>query len=101
MKVFGNSQFGYCPVIWTFHSRGLNNKINRTHEKALRIACKDKSSKFQELLEKDDSAIIHHRNVQKLTIEIYMVLSVFSLPILRPSHAHIIFADIAYYEGER
>ena len=28
MKAFVESQFGYCPLIWMFHSRGLHNKIN-------------------------------------------------------------------------
>ena len=65
-----------------FHSRGLNNKIKRIHERALRITYKDKSSTFQELLEKDNSASIHHRNVQKPAIEIYKVLHGFSPPIL-------------------
>ena len=55
MKAFVESQFGYCPLIWMFHSRRLNNKINRIHERALRITYKDKSSTFQELLEKDNS----------------------------------------------
>ena len=82
MKAFVESQFGYCPLIWMFHSRGLNNKINRIHERALRITYKDKSSTFQELLEKDNSVSIHHRNVQKLAIEIYKVLHGFSPPIL-------------------
>ena len=27
MKSLIESQFGYCPVIWVFHSRGLNNKV--------------------------------------------------------------------------
>ena len=71
MKAFVESQFGYCPLIWMFHSRGLNNKINRIHERALRITYKDKSSTFQELLEKGNSVSIHHGNVQKLAIEIY------------------------------
>ena len=52
MKAFVESQFGYS-LIWMFHSRGLNNKINRIHERALRITYKNKSSTFQELLEKD------------------------------------------------
>ena len=82
IKAFVESQFGHCPLIWTFHSRGLNNKINCIHEKALRITYKDKSSTFQELLEKDNSVSIHHRNVQKLAIEIYKVLHGFSPPIL-------------------
>ena len=48
------------------------------HEKAPRITCKDKSS----TLEKDNSVSIHHRNVQKLTIETYKALHGFSPPIL-------------------
>ena len=36
MKSFIESQFGYCPLIWMLHSRGLNNKINRIHERALK-----------------------------------------------------------------
>ena len=78
MKAFVQPQFGYCPLIWMFHSRGLNNKINRIYERALRITYKDKSSTFQELLEKDSSISIH----QKLAIEIYKVLHGFSPPIL-------------------
>ena len=27
-KLFMTSQFGYCPLMWMFHSRILNNKIN-------------------------------------------------------------------------
>ena len=38
MKAFIESQFEYCPLIWMFHSRTLNNKINRLHERALRLA---------------------------------------------------------------
>ena len=34
-RAFIESQFSYCPLIWMFHSRTLNNKINRLREKAL------------------------------------------------------------------
>ena len=37
MKAFIKSHFNYCPLIWMFHSRTLNNKINRLHERALII----------------------------------------------------------------
>ena len=82
MKTFVESQFGCCPLIWIFHSRGRNNKINCIHERALRITYKDKSSTSQELLEKDNSVSIHHRNIQKLAIEIYKLLYGLSPPIL-------------------
>ena len=29
IKAFLESEFGYCPLIWMFHSRGVDNKINR------------------------------------------------------------------------
>ena len=60
MKSFIES-FGYCPLTWMFHGRGLNNKINRIHERALRITYNDKSS-YGELLTKDRSVTIYHRN---------------------------------------
>ena len=43
MKAFVESQCGYCPLTWMFHSRRLNNKINHIHERVLRITYKDKS----------------------------------------------------------
>ena len=71
MKSFIDSQFRYCPLIWMFHSRGLSNKINRIHERALRITYNDKSSSYGELLTKDRSVTIHHRNIRALATEIY------------------------------
>ena len=64
MKMFVESQFNYCPLIWTFHSRHLNNKINNVHEKALRIVYSDYKSTFQELLDKDASFSVFQRNIQ-------------------------------------
>ena len=28
-KAFIQSQFAYCPIVWMFHDRGIENKINR------------------------------------------------------------------------
>ena len=44
MKAFIASQFSYCPLIWMFHSRTLNNRINNIHERALRLTYKDNQS---------------------------------------------------------
>ena len=53
MNAFFDSQFNYCPLIWMFHSRNLNNKINRLHERCLRAIYNDKTSSFEQLLEND------------------------------------------------
>ena len=37
MRAFITSQFNYCPLIWMFHNRTLNNKINKLHERELRL----------------------------------------------------------------
>ena len=71
MKVFITSHFSYCSLVWMFHSRELNNKINRIHERPLRLVYSDKSSTFQELLDKDKPVSVHHKNIQVLTTEIY------------------------------
>ena len=69
MKSFITSQFGYCPLI----CRALNNKINSVHERALRITYNDSKSTFEELLNKDNSVSIHHRNLQVLAIEMFKI----------------------------
>ena len=70
MKVFITSQFSYCPLVWMFHCKRLGKKINVSHEGALRITYGDKTSSFNnELLEKDNSVSIHHKNLQALAME--------------------------------
>ena len=71
MKAFIESQFSYCPLVWMFHNRTLNNRINRLHERSLRLVYKDYKLSFDELLSKDNSVSIHHRNLQKLATEMY------------------------------
>ena len=66
MKAFSESQFNYCLLKWMFHSRAVNNKINRIHERTLSY-----SSNFDELLKKDGLFSIHDRNIQTLAVEIY------------------------------
>ena len=58
-----------------YHSRALNNKINRLHKRCLRIIYNDKQLTFEELLEKDDSVSVHIRNLQTLAIEMYKVMN--------------------------
>ena len=73
LKSFVESQFAYCPLVWMFCSRTMNYKMNKLQERALRILYKDDVSSFEDLLEKDNSVKIHHRNVKLLAKEMYKV----------------------------
>ena len=75
MNVLFKTQFNYCPVVWVFRSRSLNNEINRLHERCLRMICNDKRSNFDVLLVKDNSISTHHNNIDSLTVEMYKVVN--------------------------
>ena len=68
------------------HSRENNNKINRLHERCLRIIYNDKRSSFNALLEKDGSVSIHERNIKILATGMFKVSK-----NLAPPQMHEIF----------
>ena len=77
-EAFVKSQFKYCQIVWMFHSRRTNNKINRLHEReterdrerALSIVYDDDVSTFDQLLAMDKFFCIHHQNIQRLLINL-------------------------------
>ena len=82
LNAFITSQFSYASVVWVFHHRKLNNWINHIHERTIRLVYKDYTSSFDELLFKDDCFRIHHRNLQKLAMEIFKVKLGIVFPII-------------------
>ena len=83
MDSFFASKFSYCPLMWMSHSRTINNKINKLHEKCLRIIYNDKKSFFKELIEIHKSVPIQIKNLQVLTTEMFKVCRNISPPIVR------------------
>ena len=51
----------------------MNNKVNKRHERAVRLVCDNRQSIFEELLNMDKSVNIHYRNLQLLATEFYKV----------------------------
>ena len=81
------------------HSRRNNTKTNNLHERCLRLIYSDKKSSSEELLEKDGSVSIHHRNIQALAAERYKVKSGYNLRfsviyLIREKFVPIILEDI-------
>ena len=55
-----------------FHNRTLNNRINKIHERALRLVYKNETFlSFDDLLKRDRSVSIYQKNLQILVTEIY------------------------------
>ena len=77
LNTFFMLQFNYCPLTWMWHSRAKNNKINRLHERCLRIIYEDKTSTFEQLLEKDSPVSINTRNLCFLAVEMFKVIKGF------------------------
>ena len=82
LNAFFMSQFNYCQLVWMCHNRTKNNKINRLHERCLRLIYNDKKSSFEELLEIDSSVSVHDRNLRALATEIYKIYHVISSTIM-------------------
>ena len=71
---FVKSHFFNCPLVWMFNlSRTLNHRINRIHERGLRIVYEDYETSYDDLLKKDGSVRIHHRNVQLVAVVMFKV----------------------------
>ena len=65
-----------------FHSKKLNSRANKLHERALRIVYQDYSSSFTELLEKDNLTTIHNRNIEFLATELFKIKNGLSPPFM-------------------
>ena len=88
MKALIASEFGYCSLIWMFHSRKLNSRVNKIYQ--------DYSSSFTEVLEKDNPKTIDHKNIQLLATELFQVKKALSLPFMNE-----IFVETAQHYGKR
>ena len=79
---FINEQFNYCLLISMFNSIRSYRKINKLHEKSLRLCHNDYTSRYFELLSKQDIVNIHIINIQQLMIEIFKCLKGISPSIM-------------------
>ena len=77
------SHLNCCPLIWMFSSQKYNNLINQIHKRSLRRVYKDTSSTLQELLKRNKSVSIHHKNIQILATEVFKVVNNNCPPIMK------------------
>ena len=69
-NAFMMSQFSCCPLIWMFHSRAMEHRINRIHERTLRLIYLNQHQlTFKEILEETATVSMHQRNLQTRATE--------------------------------
>ena len=69
MNSFFKAQFNYYHLIWMLQSRSNNNKIKHLQDRRLRLIYNEKRSSYEDLLKKDGSVPIHHKNIQGAAIK--------------------------------
>ena len=65
-----------------FTSSCLNNVLNSSHERALRLIYNDYQLPFDRILEDDKQKSIHQKNIESLAIEIYKFQAALTPPIM-------------------
>ena len=77
------SAFKYCPLIWMFCNKTLNNQINKIHKRTLRLVYEMEDANFEYLLLKNNSSNVHENNIHTLLTEIYKSINNLSPPIMK------------------
>ena len=88
MKTFIEFQFGYCPLVWIFHSRKTNSNMNQFQERSVKMVYNDYITSSEDWLKKSNSFKTHHKNIKSFAIEFCKVkkglASPFSYDIFPP-----------------
>ena len=81
--VLALSPFSYSPLVWIFYGRDFDHRIDRVHEKALRIAYKNYRNCLDFFLEQTKSVLIHNKFLQILMNEIYKTKCSINPPFMK------------------
>ena len=74
MKAFITSRFYYCLLFQMFHIRNTENRVNKSHERALKLVYDGRIYlRLDELLAKDKWVSIHQTNIQFPSSETFKV----------------------------
>ena len=71
-----------------FTSKGLNQKINRIHEKSLRFVLNDHQSTLDKMLNTLNEKTIYQQCIDGLLTEVYKFLNGYSSDITYKTHVH-------------
>ena len=72
------SQFNYCPTVWMFYGKVVNERVNRIHKRALRAVYNDFTSNYEQLLSKGNHQMIHQQNLKALSVKVFKSINDYS-----------------------
>ena len=84
VNAYIKSLFNYCPLVWMFCYRRIMHKMNKIHERSLRLLLKNYKDDFQDLLRSSGDISIHQRCINSLLTEVYKYIHGIS-PVLKQS----------------
>ena len=68
---FVASNFNHCPLVWHFCGKINNSKLEKIHERALKIIYRDYESTYNDLITKSNSSTLLLSRLRKLLCEIF------------------------------
>ncbi len=74
-NTFVLANFNYCPIVWHFCSKTSTKKIEKVQERALRFLHNDKTSSYEELLQKSSMTTLHIRRIKAIACEVFKSLN--------------------------
>ena len=82
INAYIKSLFNYCPLVWMFCYRRIMHKMNKIHERSLRLLLKNYKDDFQDLLRSSGDISIHQRCINSLLTEVYKYIHGLSSEIM-------------------
>ena len=91
-NAFMNSRFSYAPLVWMFCRKKQYLKIQKIHQKALKVVY-NSNKNYNELLRDNNEFSIHQRHLRALICEVFK-----SLNNLNPEFmwSYFVFKSITY-----
>ena len=80
------SNFSYCPLVWHFCGKSNNKKIEKIHERSLRIIYGDYSSSYEDLISLAGTSTCLVSRLKHMMMEVFK-----SVNNLNPSHLGELF----------
>ena len=82
INAYIQSLFNYCSLVWKFCYRGIMYKMNKIHERSLRLLLENYKDDFQDLLRSSGDISIYQRCINSFLTKVYKYIHGLSSKIM-------------------